>query len=478
MIKNIFINFIHFLFQVMYERNMVAECFPLGKRQPDANTDVLSGADFLSILMNSSTKRKPIETTSNPTTTTVIEIDNYVVNVSPQIRMRSTRSSSPFAQSTTEHLVISDRISDSSDRSNEGVILAVRISSSVGKTLKKVFQPVTNFFDETTDSEATTVIPTTDIGVITFAAEELPSIVAKSSKSELSVEESEPITHDHLSSIDYEESYPAKVEPLPGQSHSSYDPTADFLNQEISKSTKQPIHHTVIYHAPTEDAKGARSISYSSIIQALPSITVETDKPVQHERHERNYHGAQVSYVNNFSDNIERRKNDTRISNVQSENRNNFLPRSSTVTETWKNSLKSQDSQLTTERNWESQEKPYVSSTQKPSQLPKIYGRAEQNFEVDEAVSVETNGRAHGIQPSLPPRSEKKHDDNQKVGYVVEGRNYRKYRVEERTADGFIVGEYGVVSHDDGSLRGVRYTADGTINPRVISEALMKFLSL
>lgn len=65
-----------------------------------------------------------------------------------------------------------------------------------------------------------------------------------------------------------------------------------------------------------------------------------------------------------------------------------------------------------------------------------------------------------------------------KVGYVVEGRNYRKYRVEERTPDGFIVGEYGVLSHDDGSLRGVRYTADGTINPRLIYDALMKFLAL
>ena len=60
----------------------------------------------------------------------------------------------------------------------------------------------------------------------------------------------------------------------------------------------------------------------------------------------------------------------------------------------------------------------------------------------------------------------------------MEGRNYRKYRVEEKTPDGFIVGEYGVVSHSDGSLRGVRYTADSTINPRLIYDALVKFLSL
>lgn len=65
-----------------------------------------------------------------------------------------------------------------------------------------------------------------------------------------------------------------------------------------------------------------------------------------------------------------------------------------------------------------------------------------------------------------------------KVGFVVEGRNYRKYRVEEKTPDGFIVGEYGVVSNNDGSLRGVRYTADSNISPNLIYEALMKFLSL
>ncbi|XP_034245085.1 MAGE-like protein 2 [Thrips palmi] len=87
--------------------------------------------------------------------------------------------------------------------------------------------------------------------------------------------------------------------------------------------------------------------------------------------------------------------------------------------------------------------------------------------------------------PSLPGflRHQDGHQDGGAAkpspsGYVVEGRNYRKYRVEEKTPDGFIVGEYGVVSHQDGSLRGVRYTADSTINPRLIYDALVKFLSL
>ncbi|XP_011687041.1 PREDICTED: uncharacterized protein LOC105449482 [Wasmannia auropunctata] len=103
----------------------------------------------------------------------------------------------------------------------------------------------------------------------------------------------------------------------------------------------------------------------------------------------------------------------------------------------------------------------------------------EQNYEIDESVSVGSNGNVHG--PQLVVTEETpgaSGEDGHKVGYVVEGRNYRKYRVEERTPDGFIVGEYGVVSHDDGSLRGVRYTADGTINPQLIYDALMKFLAL
>lgn len=109
----------------------------------------------------------------------------------------------------------------------------------------------------------------------------------------------------------------------------------------------------------------------------------------------------------------------------------------------------------------------------------------EQNYEIDETVSVMSNGRQHGIQiptnsPNATPVSStsSQDDPDPKVGYVVEGRNFRKYRVEEKTADGFIVGEYGVVSNDDGSLRGVRYTADSDINPNLIYEALMKFLSL
>lgn len=78
----------------------------------------------------------------------------------------------------------------------------------------------------------------------------------------------------------------------------------------------------------------------------------------------------------------------------------------------------------------------------------------EQNYEVDESVSLMTNGRAHGVQTTtmrinshaddnnshLPSNIPLGQEQDAKFGYVVEGRNFRKYRVEEKTADGFIVG--------------------------------------
>lgn len=141
----------------------------------------------------------------------------------------------------------------------------------------------------------------------------------------------------------------------------------------------------------------------------------------------------------------------------------------------------------------------------------RVYGEPEQNYEVDEAVSVLSNGRVHGVQqqPTSTAAASGSYDvssttasgdtdisingftttttstttttqamETRKSGYVVDGKHYRKYRVEEETPDGFIVGEYGVVSHHDGTTRGVRYTADSSINPRVIYEALAKFLAL
>lgn len=98
------------------------------------------------------------------------------------------------------------------------------------------------------------------------------------------------------------------------------------------------------------------------------------------------------------------------------------------------------------------------------------YELQEKNYEVDESVNLMTNGNAD-IDRTFP-------EEKGKLGYVMEGRNFRKYRIEERTADGFIVGEFGFIRNEDGKLQGVRYTADVNANPRLIYDALVKFLSL
>ncbi|XP_050532871.1 uncharacterized protein LOC126900894 [Daktulosphaira vitifoliae] len=105
----------------------------------------------------------------------------------------------------------------------------------------------------------------------------------------------------------------------------------------------------------------------------------------------------------------------------------------------------------------------------------KVYGRPEENYEVNEEISVKNNGRTRDIQETTTAVEPV---ENKKSGFIVDGENYRKYRVEEETADGFIVGEYGVVSHRDGITSGVRYTADSSISPSVIYDALAKFLTL
>lgn len=53
-----------------------------------------------------------------------------------------------------------------------------------------------------------------------------------------------------------------------------------------------------------------------------------------------------------------------------------------------------------------------------------------------------------------------------------------KYLVEEKTHDGYIIGEYGVISPSSDILRGVRYTAHGSTDPQLIQEMLRIFWSL
>ncbi|KAF2904475.1 hypothetical protein ILUMI_01700, partial [Ignelater luminosus] len=523
---------------------MVTEGLPTFRRERGVHQDIIAGADFLSVLMESPAVRqayRELSTTTQPTTTfrTTLQIPSnslseYLESNTPVIReQRSSRSTTAvephaftqtpneFGANNTTFLNVSDdktiinkvnftKHSSDNIRSNGSLIISVLVSSSEGDShINKIPH------DSKSSTELRTVVETTSelttlIDQTVISSEDHPSILAESSKSEFSVDEREPITSNGENFDEYTQEYPANVQPLPSPQTSS------------SKETLQ--HHSVIYHDnPNEPVRG-RSVSYSAVIQTLPKqpiVRTWANENSEHkERQERHYELGDSANDNQFEKNDEKYKNE----NANKENSSSSVAESSNyfVTSKYESSSNYRDDTPTeqketswekpeqayvssesslkkhsepTEKNWEiaeknhgQQEKPYSPTvrTEKQQTIPVVYGKPEQNYEVDEAVSVMTNGRTHGVQPlnklqRTTPTVEIRTDqanDSQKVGYVVEGRNYRKYRVEERTSDGFIVGEYGVVSHDNGALRGVRYTADGTVNPRLIYDALMKFLSL
>uniref|UniRef100_A0AAR5Q529 Uncharacterized protein n=1 Tax=Dendroctonus ponderosae TaxID=77166 RepID=A0AAR5Q529_DENPD len=386
-------------FSIMYG---AADGLPIRRRVRGASDyeDILAGNDFLSVFLESTLHRLKKETTTEDLfafTEDTISTESYT---------RETRDATNYFNELPES-------TESSKTIDDGVIIAVHVSSSVDSQKNRL--------ESFSRSESTTSVLDRNV----LAAEEGRSILANAGKSELTVEEPTSITKE--------------VQHLPYH-----------YSTGNKGNSPGPFHHSLVYHNSPSEPGRARSVSYSSIIQ---NIQPSNEKPPDAlERIQRNYETGTANDFNAFEKNKDE----------------NATPNAFTTTTIATSSEPTSLSATTTIKSWS---KPYSDPRRK------VYARQEQNYEVDEAVSVVTNGRTHGVQNTQKPKDDIK-DKDQKVGYVVEGRDYRKYRVEERTSDGFIVGEYGVVSHNDGSLRGVRYTADGTINPRLIYDALMKFLAL
>ena len=462
---------------------------PWARREHGHSDDILAGRDFLSIIMESSALGRPYhETTTEQknllqsTLPVYVNMDKDLAETyTPVVReTRSTRLTyqrSPTKKSNAQTVSPASSNSTKQDPNylstsvfdvNVKRIIGVSVSSSVEEAPGYSI-PV--YISKST-SVATTIEPSSydDVRLV----EEHPSLVADVNKSEFTVDEIEPITSNgDDSQALYSDALPANVEALP-----AIKKLADFeksskilreLSQENLKDKLQPYHHTVIYHDNSQDPTMARSVSYSSVIRPISDLNkrwmqeeVEISTNPSAENHNflvsRNHHDYNES--------------------LEKTNAGHDWTKGETSTKHYES----------TEMNWATSEKDY-GVQQKPygeneARSMGIYGQPEENYEVDEAVSVQTNGRAYGVQDSrlrddhnVQEKSQQK-DKNQKVGYVLDGRKERRYRVEERTSDGFIVGEYGVVNHDDGLLRGVRYTADGTISPRLIYDTLMKFLSL
>ncbi|XP_076371782.1 uncharacterized protein LOC143257247 [Tachypleus tridentatus] len=64
-----------------------------------------------------------------------------------------------------------------------------------------------------------------------------------------------------------------------------------------------------------------------------------------------------------------------------------------------------------------------------------------------------------------------------KVRYSTDDGSLRRFRHEEKTPEGLIVGELGI-HRGNGVIRGVQYTAEADVHPKLLYETLVKFLSL
>lgn len=463
----------------------VSEGLPLNWRELSYQDDIIAGEEFLSIFLRSRLQeaqmavedRQPSLTT---TLETILDSDNDLIEHSSKELLRQSRSTSFLTAPVSQPLTVTpQQFSTVSTTPLQEIRDVDQSSKNSSPKSSSVYTASTNQ-DSLINTEVAPLSSTEVYGAV--VSEERPTIFAEANKSDFSVEEGEPIAR----TTNVAQEYP------------STEATSDSLySNPPERSVNQ---QNFVYHNYPGSGDRSRSVSFSSVIQELPQQTVlsswNIQKPLDgdykavtfHSSPKDNNYNAQTgaSAVLNLNNTHQRASGTTNIyynkkSSVADED-NVMVP----IIKNNEDNTDQQNSMSPRETTWQ-----VYSSVRPTSRGPVVYGKPEQNYEVDEAVSIMTNGRTHGVQtvktqdvnPAIPPLTAEKPENNadpngQKVGYVVEGRNFRKYRVEEKTSDGFIVGEYGVVSHNDGSLRGVRYTADSTINPRVIYDALMKFLSL
>lgn len=443
-----------------------ADGLPLLRREHGTEDDLIAGKDFLSVLMDLSTINKLEVTTRHPqppsvTIPTSIQLEHYSATYAPIVReSRSTHFTSsiqkpaantslmPTKSLSEVNIFEPHQFSEFSKRR----LVSVSISSSVAETHRILPSKASS----TTESVKmmSTNQPVNNFDNVFFPSEDRQSFAAEANRHELSIEEPEPITK-NVDAFLVDE-LPANVQAIPViKKLSEFEKTSELfkeLSHEKLKDKLPPFHHTVIYHDNLNEQISSRSPGYSTVIQNAPLERERWGKISKPEEVESTQN-SMVGYNSKDQVNLGKSK-EPDWDALEISTGKNIEP---------------------TEMNWGVQQK----ALKIKQNIPVVYGESEENYEIDEAVSVQTNGRIHGVQPSQPTEEDQqKPTAKSKNGYVIEGRKERRYRVEERTPDGFIVGEFGIVNRDDGLLRGVRYTAEETINPKLIYDTLMKFLSL
>lgn len=427
--------------------------------------------DMLAFPNNSSIlSHKETETNIKYSAISKVPLENKIFGTNPTSSKGNETTDLPSLETTEEngredqtHKVVSVRISSS-------VALGTAQDSKYDRNSRRFFNNFLDSFSHNTDRGA----HGPSAGSISLVTEEEPAATAIQ-RSQFSVEEASPSSS--IISV-HQESSSSNV-----QSRQSA-----FPFPRPTESPSNPQSSPVSYHTSVSTATSGSRVQFHSEPPSYhrpPASVAETvQRRVVAQQPQRQSYGQVTSVFKTAGDSSTKMKSNYQTSSSQGNAKiDGQSAGHQSQEETNRAHMSYGAHREPPERNYEVPEQNHGSPE-------KNYATPEKNYEVEEAVSVMTNGRAHGVQ--LPvvtapadstvrdfnAQQEQSQDPNSKFGYVVEGRNFRKYQVEERTPDGFIVGEYGVVSHDDGSLRGVRYTADGTINPRLIYDALVKFLSL
>lgn len=444
---------------------MPTDGLPIFKRERGIKDDLIAGKDFLNVLMDLPALQK-LETTTTPpqplvTLPTSIQLENYSgTSKSVTRETRSTQFTSSIRKPASYVVIPTQPLSElstlgvhkTSDFNNRRLV-SVSISSSVSET-HRIHPSRTG----STTEMITKMLPSNSYESDFFSSEGEQSFVAEANRQEFGVEELEPIIKN--TDISVIEELPANVQSIPTiKKLSDFEKTSSLLKElskEKLKDKLPPFHHTVIYHDSRNEKMAPRSVSYSTVIQTVPEgIAIKDWKNPSNPVEEKPTQNSMFEYNSKDYDLIpEKGKEESNWENLETSTEEHIEP---------------------TEINWGMQQRSYLVK----QNMAGAYSHPEENYEVDETVSVQTNGKIHGIQPSQTTGEDiQKPTAKSKNGYVIEGRKERRYRVEERTSDGFIVGEFGIVNRDDGLLRGVRYTAEETINPKIIYDTLMKFLSL
>ncbi|KAL3277232.1 hypothetical protein HHI36_012582 [Cryptolaemus montrouzieri] len=266
------------------------------KQERSVDEGPLHGSDFLSVFIDSSLPKKTFRTFT--------ESSRKAFDMSTERRFpRSTLQVSSYTDATRRksptvgNFKINRNSKATSDnKNNDELVVAVRVSASVGRTLinknehrtsqeqgkndieenitqwtptekSKLIKAAPEYVPSNGETQTNPNHITDVVDQISIASEEHPSIIAESNKNEFNIEEKEPIT----TNSDMMNPHNSYVDNFQlSQRLPDFNPPPDLLERGQSQTKVHPYQQTVIFHNTGTDQ--ARSVSYSTVAQGVSNL--------------------------------------------------------------------------------------------------------------------------------------------------------------------------------------------------------------